>query len=354
MRILLVLLYSILLLVNCSNSVDNSISYNSKDYRIIQLQQVKHIPSEGDGYILKAPKQVLVSEDGSYFVCDKEQILKFSHDGKFLVNLYKKGIGPGEIIDKESFYTCGIHKDRFYLFSTTRKKLIVMDLHGKLIYERKLPVQRGIVRYLGQLNSQSIFAKRTNIERSLNFWIDDIAISSLTDHSLSPIRRFRLITPIKTFNNKPFIVSRTFLHSLDNNKLFISHTPQYNIKVLNLKTGTSSKQIRRPYKSIETTISKDSNSVIFFRKDLFKIIYYKHASHIWARTSTHMKEHQSFLWDSFDLNGKYNFSFVFSENDYFLGFCNELIIQSKSNNDYNPYIVFYKMLDYGTAPVKKK
>ncbi len=50
----------------------------------------------------KYPGQLRVASDGSISVAHREELLKFSSDGRFLGNFYRKGRGSGEI--SESFF----------------------------------------------------------------------------------------------------------------------------------------------------------------------------------------------------------------------------------------------------------
>jgi hypothetical protein len=46
--------------------------------------------------ILKS--HIKTAPDGSIFVLDEKQFLKFDKKGKFIKNLFKKGQGPGEFL----------------------------------------------------------------------------------------------------------------------------------------------------------------------------------------------------------------------------------------------------------------
>jgi len=87
--------------------------------RVLELTQVWRITDNGGQYYFQGPRDLQIAEDGSIFLADNEEFLKFSPDGKFLKNLFKKGQGPGEI------------GDFFYYF-----------LHGRDIFIQDYPSQR--------------------------------------------------------------------------------------------------------------------------------------------------------------------------------------------------------------------
>src|SRR4030065_204003 len=54
--------------------------------RILQLTEVWKITDDGGEFYFKYPRNLQIAEDGSIFVADAEQLLKFSPEGKFLKN----------------------------------------------------------------------------------------------------------------------------------------------------------------------------------------------------------------------------------------------------------------------------
>src|SRR4030066_326691 len=65
--------------------------------RILQLTDLWKITDDGGQFFFRHPHSLQVADDGSIFVADADQLLKFSLEGKFQKNLNKKGQGPGEI-----------------------------------------------------------------------------------------------------------------------------------------------------------------------------------------------------------------------------------------------------------------
>ena len=61
--------------------------------RIVLLKEVMKISEVGNSYYFKYPCNLKVAPDGSLFVQDHDQLLRFDKTGKFLHNYFKKGQG---------------------------------------------------------------------------------------------------------------------------------------------------------------------------------------------------------------------------------------------------------------------
>ena len=65
--------------------------------RILKIQEVLRITDEGGEFFFQYPTNVQVAPDGTIFLYDREQLLRFDENGKFIHNFYIKGQGPGEL-----------------------------------------------------------------------------------------------------------------------------------------------------------------------------------------------------------------------------------------------------------------
>ncbi|NTV80967.1 MAG: hypothetical protein HGA24_06050, partial [Candidatus Aminicenantes bacterium] len=65
--------------------------------RVLNLSEVWRITDEGGEFFFQSPRWLQIANDGTIFVVDDREFLKFSADGKFLKNIFKSGQGPGEI-----------------------------------------------------------------------------------------------------------------------------------------------------------------------------------------------------------------------------------------------------------------
>ena len=97
MRKITLLLLSLLIfgsVVFVQTIIENSEKSLSKNAgRVLRLQEVFRITDESDDFYFKAPHSLKVNSEGNFFIIDENQILKFSADGRFFKNLFKKGGG---------------------------------------------------------------------------------------------------------------------------------------------------------------------------------------------------------------------------------------------------------------------
>ena len=70
---------------------------NSNAARILKLKEELRITDENGEFFFQYPSNIKVAPDGSIFMYDRELLLRFDENGKFIHNFFKKGQGPGEI-----------------------------------------------------------------------------------------------------------------------------------------------------------------------------------------------------------------------------------------------------------------
>ena len=75
--------------------------------RVLKFRDEWVITDEGGDFYFKGPNHLQVADDGSVFVADEKQLLRFSPDGRFLKNIFKSGQGPGEIGSWFSYLPAG-------------------------------------------------------------------------------------------------------------------------------------------------------------------------------------------------------------------------------------------------------
>ena len=64
--------------------------------RVLKFQEIWRITDQASAFYFKSPHNLQIAEDGSIFIADQEQLLRFDKDGKFLKNFSKKDKDPGE------------------------------------------------------------------------------------------------------------------------------------------------------------------------------------------------------------------------------------------------------------------
>ncbi len=97
--------------------------------RVIALTEAWRITDESGEFYFKYPRDLKIAEDGSIFLCDIDQFLKFTPDGRFLRNLYKKGQGPGEMQD--SAFQYDLRGRDLYILDRNAGRFWRADLEGR-------------------------------------------------------------------------------------------------------------------------------------------------------------------------------------------------------------------------------
>lgn len=65
--------------------------------RALGLSEVWRITDEGEDFYFSIPRNLQFATDGSILIADKEELLRFSTEGRFIKNIFRHGQGPGEI-----------------------------------------------------------------------------------------------------------------------------------------------------------------------------------------------------------------------------------------------------------------
>ena len=92
--------------------------------RILEVEEIFRITDESGEFFFTRPSGLQVACDGSIFLTDADRLLKFSPDGTYLKNLFKKGQGPGEI--QSSFYYFHLRGENIFIFDPMRITIILM------------------------------------------------------------------------------------------------------------------------------------------------------------------------------------------------------------------------------------
>ena len=125
---------------------------NPEAGRHLTLTEVFRITDEGGEFYFKHPRDIRIGPGGNIYIADEEQLLKFTPEGVFIKNLYKKGQGPGEI---QGYFQFAISGGRIYAYDKRPGKLICFDLDGKLIEEFRVQGHPGD--FYGLLDGKFVF-----------------------------------------------------------------------------------------------------------------------------------------------------------------------------------------------------
>lgn len=282
---------------------------SDKAGRVLQLEEELRITDEGGGFFFKSPWEVKVDGNGFIYVREKDKLYKFDTDGKFIKNILRSGEGPGEVLELASFEFNG---EGIILFCSMRNKIVRIDKDGNLIQDLKLGEKR-FTRLLSHYEKRYFVIdyewkslERTTGIKEVNhtlFIVDEEGKFSSTPHSFPTKHAMRVgrrgernyssispITRIKTARAYP-------------KYLYVAHTQDYLIKLLDLDTLQIVRIFRRKY----TKVKHESQELIEFlmteyQNDVQNLFICK--DKLWVLTST-FREGKGILVDVFNQQGEY-------------------------------------------------
>ncbi len=98
----------------------------------INLKKITIVKDDSEQYYFKYPSSPKINSIGKILITDKDQLLIFNKDGKFVKNIYKRGEGPGELLNILGVWP---GKDHFVVFNSSPGKMLVYNYKGTLMNE---------------------------------------------------------------------------------------------------------------------------------------------------------------------------------------------------------------------------
>jgi len=317
--------------------------------RVLKLREVWRITDEGGAFYFKSPHNLQITEDGSIFIADREQLLRFDKDGKFLINFFKKGQGPGEISDAFTFL---IDKNELYVKDYRQMRIFRMNSEGRYIDQLSLEI--GSLNLFGVRSDSYVMMKpvwpsREEQTGKLLPLLDKIKIVSKDGKSEKDLYDFRtrwFMTPHASTQWDPDIA----VMSDDGRYLYACHSTEYLIEVLDLGTGRIVKSFRRSYPRIKHIAGKREEE---FRKtygssekvyewDVFDL--FVNQNKLWVETST-KDSAKGVLFDVFDENGRFVDNFYVGAGRSLLKVQGDVIFVLEKAEDESLRIVKYKIVE---------
>ena len=316
--------------------------------RLLRLTEVWKITDEGGEFFFKYPNNLQIAEDGSIFVVDSDEFLKFSPEGKFLKNIYKKGQGPGEM---GNYFTYYIHGRDLFIQDMNSQRLWRADFDG--IFQEQVNLKnKDYSGFLGVLPDGFLFLKSVwppPGERTGKLMeIIDTVASVAWDGSE---RR-----DIATFKPRNFLFpqgamgwdSSITVPSPDAKLLYAFHGRDYLIEVVDMASGTVIKRFGRAYpkvphveKEYEPDFRKRTGAPkIEFEADVNNL--YPVGEHLWVETSTDDKT-KGRLIDVFDKDSRFLDSFYLGPGRTLMAVREDAIFCQQKNEDETIAIVKYRI-----------
>ncbi len=280
--------------------------------RIVPLKEVARITDEKGKFLFVQPFNVLTGHDGSVYVQEFKQLLKFDAQGRFVKNLLKRGQGPGELDD--NLTNLVVREKDIVLWSSNNYKLIRIDLEGRLIEDRKL-VQGFLNDLLGVYGGRCFFlrheidAAKTRARISGIFETPRRLVIVPEKGDAVPTPVLMPVTEARHFRPGGIsisTISRAMPLAAGDRSVFLFHSPEYFIKLLDLETGEVVRSFRREYGrvkyDVKTPPGYPAELVPKFHNDLCRLLWRN--DRLWAVTST-VDPKKGILVDVFSREGRY-------------------------------------------------
>ncbi len=302
---------------------------NTNAGRIVTLEKVLMISDTGSGYYFESPRLPKVAPDHSIFVLDQEQLLRFDPSGKFLLNYFKKGQGPGELEYVSNYF---LTNDNIIIHNARPHKIVYLDYKGELVKEFRIE-KAGSFMTLEAYSEGLFYFQKSGIplvkgEPRIVDVPKDIVMVSNDGKDMQKLKSF----PTKSYvavrgGARGSLGINRLITTLYNKKyLFISHIPDYQVKLFDLENNNVLRIFKRNYRRVNTPdeIKKAKKGYVVLNDQKFTAPEQKHLNDIyhllvvkdrlWVMTSTLDKE-KGWLVDVYDIQGQYvdNFYLKFPE-----------------------------------------
>ena len=287
--------------------------------RVLKLYEVQRIEDAQADYYLKSPRDIQIAPDGSLFVVDEDQLLKFDANGQFIKNLYKKGQGPGEL---EGISDLIISDDALIVLQGQSNKIMLMSHDGEFIREfrpapsvsRLCAVHDGLfvtARYgPPKLDKVGDEAKIIDVNWTLGYISDNKTVEELELEF--PVRWFAK----RIAGGKALIanhIAEFIAESYKDKYLVICHAEEYKLQLFDLDQKQIVKDFGREYRRVR--FKQDDSGRVEIRPEVFRFAppvkhlndvqqLFIRGDYIWIMTST-IEPGKGVLFDVFNEQGEY-------------------------------------------------
>jgi hypothetical protein len=288
--------------------------------RVASLTEVLRITDRGQKeYYFEYPSRLHLALDGSIFVLDVDQLLQFDQDGKFVRNYFKKGQGPGELNFVSDFCLAANH---LIIHNLNPSKVVWFDFSGNLVKDLSVRIPSGSTEFL-LFDGEAYYFKKLSfpeIKGMQGIIESPQAIISWreSDDRIIDVGDF----PVRAYFKRSedgaagFIPLNKLIWVSAPETLYVSHTSEYLVKAVDLKTGRIMRLIRHSYKRVKPPPDLagglrggaiiDGKELVAPAPDYVDDIanLFLHESDLWVATSVQDKDRGTLI-DVFDPDGRY-------------------------------------------------
>jgi len=314
--------------------------------RVLKLKEEFRITDESGEFFFKRPGRLKIALDGSIYIPDEDQFLKFTPDGQFIKNLFKKGQGPGEI---QRFFYFVLHDNSIYVYDSMGVKVIHMDKEGELIEEFKLRERYAYL--LGVLDDNFVLwnADWPGAEERTGKWHDVPNYFFIVSKDGKAVKKSPSI-PIKWYLERGISMSASRLYTAYNESIktfFVNSTREYLISVWDIQNNKIIK-FKRNYSRVKLEKKNSPRPTRTklpewkYQNDIAGLNIFR--GNLWVRTSTEDKK-KGVLFDVFDPDGKYIDCFYLNLKGPILTTHDNYIFIRETDEDELISIVKYKIIE---------
>jgi hypothetical protein len=324
---------------------------NPEAGRVLKLEPVFVISDASGEFYLKYAYRFGLDDRAFLYVLDQEQLLKFSPEGKFIANLYKKGQGPGEIASPFQMVSFFCHGDGLYVYNGM-DKIIHFDAEGTPAQEIKQTAGRFFQLFGECDQGYYMIGQAGNLLRGVTGF-NEIETSV---HLLSPdggsAEKVAGFTS-RVYNGPGFGMdwdNFMFIFNRGDGSLYATQTCEYKIVKADLSRRKTVMAFTRDYPRIPYVIKEYEKDFYEkykpprkeFENDIAELFVC--GGNVWARTSTTDKD-KGVLFDVFDPQGRFLDCFYLSSGLTLRLADGEFLYVTEKDKDENILLKKYRVLN---------
>jgi hypothetical protein len=330
--------------------IENPSKPRAKDAgRVLKLTEVWRITDEGGDFYFQAPRNLQTATDGSIFITDNDEFLRFSADGKFIGNIFKKGQGPGEIGGSFMYFIQG---PDVFIQDLNSWRFWRADFNG--VFQEQIVIKnKDISVLIGVVPDGFLFIRMVWPPRSewtgrmleVLHSVESFAEGSSDRRDIATFKTNAFLSPRSATNWDSSITAL----SPDGKSLYAFFGREYQIEIVNLDSSPVVKRFRRTYprvphveKSWESeSRKKNGYPKIEYEADIKGL--YPIEGRVWVETSTEDKI-KGRLIDVFDKDGHFIDGFYLGPGRSLMAVREGYIFCQEKNEDETITIVKYRII----------
>lgn len=329
--------------------VENPARPAAKDAgRILKLTEIWRITDDRGGFFFRSPRNPQFAADGSFFIADKEELLRFSSEGKFIKNIFRQGQGPGEIDSSFIHFTQGsslfirdLNSWRFWradFDGVLEEQIVIGNTEGRALIG---VVPRGYIFLRMVWPPRSEWTGRL---MEIIHFIDFVAKDGSERNGIATFKTRAFLRPQAATNWD----STTAAVSPGGTSLFAFFGRDYLVEVVDLVSGRAMKKFRRTYPKVphvENSWESDLRKKYGFPKIEYETDIrglYPADGRVWVETSTEDKT-KGRLIDVFDEDGRFADSFYLGAGRSLMAVREGVVFCQEKNEDETIAVVKYRI-----------